>query len=202
MTSMELLLSFHRASLSVFLARLHIRSSSRSGSWRATKTVSLQTSCSRPRVLLAVLRDTVAKRPIFFLNFDQINEDIFRTNAKYRMELVGDLLVQTLLLFEGASFIQGDLNYEKAVRALHVQIGGIIDQAGGIVLSNHLKMVIFRNMNGGAHSLVDDISHLVAKVRWFPLHQRDSNEWHCSSFLSRRREVIDHIGQNPVYRLV
>src|SRR6266849_1600900 len=39
MTSMELLLSFHRASLSVFLARLHIRSPSRSGSWRVTKTV-------------------------------------------------------------------------------------------------------------------------------------------------------------------
>src|SRR6266849_1104685 len=53
----------------------------------------LQAPCSRPRALLAVLRDTVAKRPIFFLDFDQINEDIFRTNAKYRMELVGDLLV-------------------------------------------------------------------------------------------------------------
>jgi len=66
---------------SMFALIFRLSSPSRSGSWRVTKTVSLQAPCSRPRALLAVLRDTVAKRPIFFLDFDQTFEDIFRERS-------------------------------------------------------------------------------------------------------------------------
>ena len=106
------------------------------------------------------------------------------------MEPLRDLFVQCLLLFEGASLIQGDLDHDKAVRALNTEIIGIIDQAVVIVLCDHLKMVIRRNIDGGKHCLVDDFPNLLAEVRRFPFHKRDANKWHCSTFLSRRSFLL------------
>jgi hypothetical protein len=45
---------------------------------------------------LGVLGDAVAKRPVFFFDFDQIDEDILCPDAKGSMEPPRDLLVQAL----------------------------------------------------------------------------------------------------------
>src|SRR6266567_515863 len=127
-------------------------------------------SLRHAKLWLGILSDPVAKRPVFFLDFDQIDQDIFCPNIKHRMEPLRDLQVEDLLCLESASLIQSDLDHEKAVGALDIQIGGIVDQTVVIMLGNDLKMVLCGNSDGAAHDLIDDLSNFFAKLRRFSLH--------------------------------
>jgi hypothetical protein len=75
-----------------------------------------------------VLRDPIAERPILFLHFDQIDEDIGSADAELGFEPSRERVVEPLLGCGRAAFVERDLDDYDVVVALDAEVVRIVDE--------------------------------------------------------------------------
>jgi hypothetical protein len=137
------------------------------------------------------LRDTVAERPVLFLDLDQVHPHIATGNAQGFVQAVGDRLVERLLLFERAAFVQRDLNHHQSRRTLDAEVYGVEDEVLFVVLGEDLEVVVLGDVDRLAHGLVDDLAGALREAGVGPFEDVDSNQGHGALLFKWRRLVYD-----------
>src|SRR5580704_11955240 len=124
-----------------------------------------------------VLRDSIAKRPVFTFDLDQTDEDVLPAQAKRGREPVGDRLVKRLLLLDCPALVPGDLDNHQVLGAANVEIVQIEDEILGIVLIDHLKAVVFGHADADQRFMHDAADRL-AVSSLLAFAEVDANERH------------------------
>src|ERR1700733_7071318 len=124
-----------------------------------------------------VLRDSIAKRPVFPFDLDQADEDVLPPQAERSREPVGDRLIKRLLLLDRPALVPGNLDDHQVVAAANVEIVRIEDEIVGIVLIDHLEAVVFRHADADQR-LVNDAADGRAIGVLLAFAQIDANERH------------------------
>jgi hypothetical protein len=88
-----------------------------------------------------VLRNAVAERPVLFLHFHQIDENIFHAHGQLRVEVFDDGFVEQLFLLQGSAFAQGDLDDHQVVGAPDTQVLGVEDERLFVVFGEDLGII-------------------------------------------------------------
>src|SRR3954465_10894096 len=69
--------------------------------------------------------ETVAKRPVFLLDLDEVDEHVLGTHAELALQALGEGLVEEALLFQAAPLAQGDLDGDKAIGARDIHVAPV-----------------------------------------------------------------------------
>ncbi len=107
-----------------------------------------------------------------------IDEHVFRADAGFLSEQLGDFRIERLLLIKRPSCIQGDLDEHNVVGAADAEVGGVVDQSFSGMIRDYLKAVVLGHVDSLPHGAVDHVSDLGAIFRGLSLTQVDANERH------------------------
>jgi hypothetical protein len=118
-----------------------------------------------------VLRLTIAERPILFLYFHEIDEDVFAAQVQSLVQTVGDSLVEGSLHVERPSLIQNHLNQYCVLGSLDSQIGRVDDQVGWRVLGDDLKSIVLRHIQDADHRVINDFANGASILGRLPCDQ-------------------------------
>src|SRR5215813_5732074 len=124
-----------------------------------------------------VLGDTVAERPVLFLDLDQVDKHVLHAHVKLPVQPLGKRFVKMLLRFERAPLVQRDLDEDHAVAPGDVEIIRVVDEPGLIMLGDDLEIILGRHLDGLHHRTVDGVADFSAEPR-LPLHERNSYKRH------------------------
>jgi hypothetical protein len=91
---------------------------------------------------LYVLSDASAKGPIFFLRFNQADEDIIGPNGCGAVYAFGDGLEKRLLLRGRSAFVERDLHHYQIGCVLDPEVAPGEDEIGRMVFRDDLEPVV------------------------------------------------------------
>src|SRR2546425_1029812 len=145
--------------------------------------------------LFRVLRLTVAKRPVLFADFNQIDEHVLPAQAQTLVQSVRNCFVKGTFLVHGSPGIERDLHKHAIFRSLNAKVAGIKDEVLRWMLGDDLEAIVFRGLQDLNHSLIDHFSDGPAVVDRLTLCKINSSQWHDKSPL----RGTTYPGQTPLW---
>src|SRR5258708_27113974 len=111
---------------------------------------------------LRILGFSVAEGPILFLNFHQVDQDVFSAKFQFLIKPIRHSRIKALLGLERAAGVQRDLQENAVVRALDAQVGAVELQTRSVMFGDHLKSVVLGDAERIGHCAIHDLSNLLA----------------------------------------
>jgi hypothetical protein len=118
-----------------------------------------------------VLCYAIAKRPVLFRDFNEINEHIFWPETTLLAQQLDDSPVQRFSGFKCPALAHRDLDDYKIVRAADIQILGVVNEVRLSVFGDQLKAVLLGNGDRFHQGTVNRIRYL-SSIRVRPTFQQ------------------------------
>src|SRR5207249_253204 len=127
---------------------------------------------------LRVLAFAVTEAPVFPDDFDEIDEQLPRLEARLLRQQLGRACIEVAFLFRLPASAQGDLHQYDVIGPVDAEITGVVDDPAGVVLGEDLEAVVFGHGKRLDHRLVDAISDRAAVIGRLPSRKGNADEGH------------------------
>ena len=102
-----------------------------------------------------ILGVTIAERPIFLCNLQQVDEYILPPQTKALVQTVCDRFVKALFLFDGSPLVERQLDEYAIFGSLDAEISRIKNEAFDWMFCYQLETIILRDVEDFDHRVVD-----------------------------------------------
>jgi len=117
-------------------------------------------------------------------DLDQIDQDVLRSHARISGQVVDDLAIECLFLFDRAGVVGADLDHDQIVAAADPEIAPAVAEIGFVVLGNHHKAILVRHIEGGTHRAIDALEDGLTVNGGFASAKPNANKRHVELLFS------------------
>jgi hypothetical protein len=125
-----------------------------------------------------VLGFAIAERPVFFGDFNKIDDDIFPAQLYRFVQSIGNGFVEALFHFDAASGVESDLDEDAIVGTMNAEIVSIKLQLCLGMFGDDLEAIVLGDSETLEQRLVNDLTDLGAIFGRLALQKIDSDERH------------------------